>query len=141
MQQSNAVWLWLKSKRWLVIAGALTTIFGLIVSTSTVVPVVLKALGRPDCFTYADVYRDPFSEFRRDGVNWGEYPLEGGPARYNFRETHRTRDAIDLLNLTPRPDVPQWQTLIVELPVCGGTARLTVGTTEHWNDLYPVWRQ
>lgn len=140
-QQSNTILAWIKSKRLLVLAGALTTLFGFIISTSNVVPVVLKAFGRPDCFTYASVYRDPFSEFRQEGVFWREYPLEGGAARYEFKEAHRTRDAIDLLNLTPRPDVQEWQTLIVRLPVCGGTARLTVGTTEHWVDLYPIWRQ
>jgi hypothetical protein len=140
-QTFNAVLDWIKGKPFIVLAGALTTLFGLIMSTSNVIPVVLKALNRPDCLTYASVYRDPFSEFRQEGAFWREYPLAGGPANYEFKEAHRTRDNIDLLNLTPRPDVREWQTLLVRLPVCGGTATLTVGTTEHWVDLYPIWRQ
>jgi hypothetical protein len=133
-------WRWIKSKRLIVLAGALTTVFGLVISTSNVIPLILKALDRPDCLTYASIYRDPFSDFKLEGDVWREYPREGGAARYEFREVHRTRDNIDLLNLTPRPDTPDWKTLIVRLPVCGGTAKLTVGITEHWVDLYPVWR-
>ena len=60
--------------------------------------------------------------------------------RYEFRETHRTRDYIELLNLTPRPEERDWATLIVRLPVCEGTAKLTLGITQHWMDLYQVWR-
>jgi hypothetical protein len=142
MQQTfKAVLDWIKGKPFIVLAGALTTLFGLIMSTSNVIPVVLKTLNRPDCFTYASVYRDPFSEFRQEGALWREYPLEGGAARYEFKEAHRTREFIDLLNLTPRPEQRDWQTLIVRLPVCGGTAMLTVGLVEHWYDLYPIWRQ
>ena len=142
MQQTfNAVLDWIKGKPIIVLAGALTTVFGLIMSTSNVIPVVLKTLNRPDCLTYASVYRDPFSEFRQEGALWREYQPVGGPAKYEFRETHRTRDYIDLLNLTPRPEEPNWQTLLVRLPVCGGTARAAVGIAEHWFDLYPVWRQ
>ena len=139
-EKSGGFWSWIKSKRLLVIAGGLTTLFGLIVSASNVTPVVLKALGRPDCLTYAKVYHDPFSDFKLEDDRWREYPHEGGPARYEFREAHRTRENIDLLNLTPRPDTRDWQTLIVRLPVCGGTAQLTVGITENWVDLYPIWR-
>ena len=47
---------------------------------------------------------------------------------------------IELLNLTPRPEEREWATLIVRLPVCGGTAKLTLGITQHWVDLYEVWR-
>ena len=142
MQQTfNAVLAWIKGKPFVVLAGALTTLFGLIISTSNVIPVVLKTLNRPDCFTYASVYRDPFSEFRQEGAFWREYQPADGPAKYEFKETHRTREFIDLLNLTPRPEEPNWQTLLVRLPVCGGTARAAVGIAEHWFDLYPIWRQ
>jgi hypothetical protein len=136
-RKSSTVSDWIKSNRLIVLAGALTTIFGLVVSAHNALPVILSALNRPDCLTYATVYRDPFGYFKLEGDTWREY--QGGVVRYEFREVHRTRDGIDLLNLTPRPDVREWQTLIVRLPVCEGTAKLTVGTTEHWYDLYPVW--
>ena len=129
---------WIKSNRLIVIAGALTTVFGLVVSTSDVIPVILKALNRPDCLTYASVYRGPFGYFKLEGAVWREY--QGGAARFEFREVHRTRDNIDLLNLTERPEQPGWQTLRVRLPVCGGPAKLTIGITEQWHDLFEVWR-
>jgi hypothetical protein len=138
-QKSDAISRWIKSNRLIVIAGALTTVFGLVISTSNVIPVVLKTLDRPDCLTYASAYRGPFSVFKLEAGVWREY--QDGAVRYEFREVHRTRDDIDLLNLTPRSNVQEWQTLIVRLPVCGGTAKITAGITQHWYDLFTVWRE
>lgn len=140
MEKLDAISSWIKSNPLVVTAGALTTVFAFIISTSNVIPVILKALNLPDCLTYADVYHDSWSDFRHEGDKWREYPREGGTYRYEFRETHRTRDYIELLNLTPRPEERDWATLIVRLPVCGGTAKLTLGITQHWIDLYEVWR-
>jgi hypothetical protein len=131
---------WIKSNPLIVLAGALTTIFGLIISTSNVVPVILKAIDRPDCFTYSSVYHGPWSEFRFEGGLWREYPREGGVYRYEFKEVHRNRDNIDMLNLTPRPDTKGWETLMVRLPVCGGTAKINIGIVQRWADLFQVWR-
>ena len=139
MEKLDAISSWIKSNPLVVTAGALTTVFAFIISTSNVIPVVLKALNLPDCLTYADVYHDLWSDFKHEGDKWREYPREGGTYRYEFRETHRTRDYIELLNLTPRPEEREWATLIVRLPVCGGTAKLTLGITQHWVDLYEVW--
>ena len=132
---------WIKLNPLIVIAGALTTAFGLVISASNVIPVVLKSVNRPDCFTYADVYRGPWSNFKLEGKVWREYPPEGGVHRFEFRELYRTRDHINLQNLTPRADTPGWETMIVRLPVCGGTARITVGIPERWGDLCQVWRE
>lgn len=144
MEKLAAISNWIKSNPLIVLvgvlAGVLSTVFGLVITLSNVVPITLKALNRPNCFTYADVYHDSWSDFKREGAFWREYPREGGTYRYQFREVHRTRDNIDLLNLTRRPEHPGWETMIVRLPVCGGTAKVTMGITENWEDLYEVWR-
>ena len=101
MEKLDAISSWIKSNPLVVTAGALTTVFAFIISTSNVIPVVLKALNLPDCLTYADVYHDSWSDFKHEGDKWREYPREGGTYRYEFRETHRTRGYIELLNLTP----------------------------------------
>ena len=144
MEKLDAISNWIKSNPLIVLAGvlvgALTPIFGLVTDVSNVFKLTLKALNRPDCLTYADVYHDAWSDFKREGKFWREYPREGGTYRYEFREAHRTRDNIDLQNLTPRPEQPGWETMMVRLPVCGGTAKVTVGLTQHWENLYEVWR-
>jgi hypothetical protein len=132
---------WVKSNPLIVLAGALSTVFGLVVSASNVIPLILTGLNLPNCLTYATVYRIPWSYFKLEGELWREYPPNGGVHLYEFREFQRTRDNIDLLNLTPRPDTPGWQSLMVRLPVCGGTAKITVGIPEHWNDFADVRRE
>jgi hypothetical protein len=124
----------------IIVAGALTTTFGLIIGAGNVIPLLLKALNLPDCLTYSSVYRDPISYFKLEDGIWREYPPNGGTYRFEFRELHRTRDHIDLLNLTPRPDNSAWTNMVVRLPVCGGTAQISSGVPAHWTDLYTVWR-
>jgi hypothetical protein len=137
----SAVLDWIKSNR-LVFVGALTTIFGLIASVGTVYPLVLEGLNLPVCLTYANTYRKPESYFKHEGKVWHEYfPPDGSPFRYEFSEVRRTRDTIDLLNLTPRPEERNWASMIVRLPVCGGTAKLILGVPEHTIDLAEVWRE
>src|SRR5262249_32726480 len=131
---------WIKANPLKVLAGALTTVFGLIVGASNAIPVVLKWLNRPDCFTYASVYRTSWSYFQHEGERWREYPPNGGVHRYEFREVNRNPDHILLLNLTERPEIKDWTTLMVQLPVCGGTAKIAFGVPEHWSDLGQVWR-
>jgi hypothetical protein len=124
---------WIGSNRLIVLAGALTTLFGLIISVSNVTPVVLKMLDLPDCFSYATVYRLPWSSIKNEGGGkWREYPWDGTAYAFEFREFQRTRDNIDLLNLTPRAEIPGWQTMLVRLPVCGGTAQWTLSNPERW---------
>lgn len=121
------------------LAGIVAPVSALVAQTDKVIPVVLKTLDIPDCYKYADTYYDKWSEFRREGQMWREYPRAGGPYSFEFNELHRTRDVIELVNLTPRAEVPEWKTMVVSLPVCGGKARFAVGIPERWNDLFDVW--
>jgi hypothetical protein len=126
--------------KWIIVlAGALTTAFGLIISASTVAPLVLKALNLPDCWTYANVYYADQSHFKRDGRIWREYSNDGNALWYEFRETHRTRDYIYLLNLTERPGTYEWWRFNIRLPVCDGSAMMS-GFPEKWLTLMQVWR-
>jgi hypothetical protein len=59
---------------------------------------------------------------------------------FEFKEVRRTPDIIDLLNLTPRPTERDWQTMIVRLPVCGGSAKIILGIPERESKLAEVWR-
>jgi hypothetical protein len=121
------------------VAGIITPVSALVAQTDKVIPVVLKTLDIPDCYKYADTYYDKWSEFRREGKMWREYPRAGGPYSFEFNELHRSRDTIQLVNLTPRAEIPEWKTMVVSLPVCGGKARFAVGIPERWNDLFEVW--
>ena len=141
MEKESAIAKWVKSNPLILLAGALTTIFGLVISTGNVIPVILKGLNLPDCFTYATVYRIPWSYFKREDELWREYPPNGGKFMFEFREFQRTRDNIDLLNITPRLDNPAWQTLMVRLPVCGGMAKIAAGIPQHWGDLAQAHRE
>jgi len=126
-------WSWVGSNRLIVLAGALTTLFGLIISANNVLPVVFKMFDLPDCLSYATVYRLPWSSIKNEGGGtWREYPWDGTAVAFEFREFQRTRENIDLLNLTPRAEVPEWKTMLVRLPVCGGTAKWTTSNPERW---------
>jgi hypothetical protein len=130
---ATSLWNWLGSNRLIVLAGALTTLFGLIISANNVLPVLFKMFDMPDCLSYAAVYRLPWSSIKNEGGgNWREYPWDGSEVAFEFREFQRTRDNIDLLNLTPRAEIPGWKTMLVRLPVCGGTAQWTVSNPERW---------
>ena len=145
MEQTRATFLnrclrWVKPSLLALLVGVLTTIFTLIGAASNAVPVVLKTLNLPDCFTYADVYRGTQSDFKKEGAVWREYAPDAVAYHYEFREVGRTRDEILLRNLTPREGLVDSASLVVHLPVCGGTAKLTEGLPERWTDLEEVWR-
>lgn len=145
MEQARTTFLttylrWAKPSLLALLVGVLTTIFTLIGAASNAVPVVLKTLNLPDCFTYANVYRGTQSDFKKEGAVWREYAPDSVTYRYEFKEVDRTRDEILLRNLTPREGLADWASLVVHLPVCGGTAKLTEGLPEHWTDLEEVWR-
>jgi hypothetical protein len=124
---------WIGSNRLIVIAGVLTTLFGLIISANNVLPVMFKMFDLPDCLSYATVYRLPWSSIKNEGNGtWREYPWDGTEVAFEFKEFQRTRQDIDLLNLTPRDEIPGWKTMLVRLPVCGGTAQWTVSNPERW---------
>ncbi len=145
MEQARATFLntclsWVKPSLLALLVGGLTTIFTLIGAASNAVPVVLKTLNLPDCFTYANVYRGTQSDFKKEGAVWREYAPDALAYHYEFTEVGRTRDEILLRNLTPRDGLADTASLVVHLPVCGGTAKLTEGLPERWTDLEEVWR-
>ncbi len=146
MEQARATFLatylsWVKPSLLALLVGVLTTIFTLIGAASNAVPVILKTLNLPDCLTYADVYRGTQTDFKKEGVVWREYAPEAVAYLYEFKEVRRTRDEIILRNLTPREPPADSASLVVHLPVCGGTVKLTEGLPEHSTDLEQVWRQ
>ena len=130
---------WLKSHPLVISAGIVATLFGLITSGFTFVGTVTKVVGLPACFTYADVYHHATGRFGKEGLRWIEHPpFDGGSRHFIFQETHREPEYIYLLNQTPR-DGPS-NTMLLRLPVCGGTAQWSYQNPQHWVDLYFVWR-
>jgi hypothetical protein len=73
--------------------------------------------------------------FKYVGGKWLEYQPN---TKIEFNEVGRTRDYITLLNKTPRSN-PRWESMLVRLPVCGGTAQWTYENPEQWTDLYQVY--
>jgi hypothetical protein len=122
------------------LVGIVTTISTVIGAASNAVPLILKTLNVPDCFTYADVYPGTQSDFKKEGAVWREYAPDAVASNYEFEEVRRTRDEILLRDLTPREGVADSASLVVHLPVCGGTAKLTEALPERWTDLKEVWR-
>jgi hypothetical protein len=131
---------WVKPGLWALLVGIVTTISTVIGAASNAVPLILKTLNVPDCFTYADVYPGTQSDFKKEGAVWREYAPDAVASNYEFEEVRRTRDEILLRDLTPREGVADSASLVVHLPVCGGTAKVTEALPERWTDLKKVWR-
>ena len=144
MEQARATFLntylsWVKPNLLALLVGVLTTIFSLIGAASNAVPVILKTLNLPECFTYADAYGGTQSDFKKEGNVWREYAPDAVAFQSEFKEIERNRNEILLRNLTRR-ETADWGTLVVYLPVCGGTARMSEGRPERWTDLEKVWK-
>jgi hypothetical protein len=121
-------WLWLAS------AGTLTVVTYMVWS--------LAQQNQYFCFTFAEAYRDAYTVFKREGNFWREYSLETGKLAYEFKETGRTRNFIELLNLTPRPNTTNsGSTMRVRLPMCGGAAQMSWVAGDPWNFLFDVYRE
>jgi hypothetical protein len=145
MEQARATFLatylsWIKPSLLALLVGVMTTISSVIAATSSAVPVILKTLNLPACLTTSNVYRGTQSDFKKQGAVWREYPAGAADSSYEFSELRRTRDEILLRNLTPREGSTDPASLVVHLPVCGGTAKLAEGLPEHWTDLEEVWQ-
>jgi hypothetical protein len=145
MEQARATFLttylnWARPSLLALLVGVLTTIFSLIGAASNAVPVILKTLNLPECLTYADAYGGTQSNFKKEGSVWREYAPDAVAFQNEFKEIERSRNEILLRNLTPRATAPDWATLVVHLPVCGGTARMSEGMPERWTDLEQVWK-
>src|SRR5260370_34187085 len=120
MEQARATFLitylsWAKPSLLALVVGVLTTIFTLIGAASNAVPVILKTLNLPACFTSV-VYGGTQTDFQKDGEVWQEYAPEAVAYLYEFTEAPRTRDETILRNLTPRPSPPDSKSLIVHMP-------------------------
>src|ERR1700722_14459847 len=98
---------------WALLVGVVTTISTVISATSNAVPVILKTLNVPDCFTYADVYRGTQSDLKKVGAVRRKYAPDAVASNYEFKEVRRTRDEILLRNLTPRQGVADSASLVV----------------------------
>jgi hypothetical protein len=132
---------WLRPSLFALVVGGVTTattVFAMIGQAGNAVPVIMKTLNLPSCRT-SDFYRGTQSDFKKEGDVWREYPADAVTYRYEFKEIKRTRDVIMLRNLTPR-ETSDWATMVVHLPVCDGTAKLSEGLPERWTDLEQVWR-
>ena len=84
----------------------------------------------------SDVYYYYNGHFKRFGQKWTEFQPS---IKYDFEEIFRDRNYIVILNKTPR-DNPRWGSMLVRLPVCGGTAQWTYENPEQWTNLFQVER-
>lgn len=125
---------WLRSHPLIVLFGVFSTVVGILKGLMPALEAFTAVLGVPACFSYADKYTYSTGHFQRDGKHWTEV----NEAEYRFVETHRDRNYIILLNITPRVGNPP--TMILRIPVCGGTLQWTYQNPQRWIDLYEVWR-
>lgn len=128
----------LKSHPGMTILTVLATVIGLIKGIPPAWGAISEWCGVPYCLTYGDVYYYATGKFSYIG---NERWIENGAAVFSFKESKRSRDWILLLNDTDRVKRPVGdQTMIVRLPVCGGTAQWAHQNPGGWVDLYEVWR-
>jgi hypothetical protein len=127
---------WVKNNPiWSLVGGA-ASILGLVAGVPPACLAISQALNIPSCVTYSNTYYDSYGHFKKENDNWTEYQAN---AKLLFAEFSRMRDYITLLNLSPRAD-PRWATMLVRLPVRGGTAQWTYQNPENWVDLTTVFR-
>ena len=127
---------WVKENPIYGLAAALAPIVGLLAGLSGAMSSVAQVLGRPPCWTYSDVYYYYNGHFRNMEDKWVEFQPR---TKMIFNEISRNQAYIILLNKTPRDD-PRWESMLVRLPVCGGTAQWTEENPERWSDLFQVTR-
>ena len=128
---------WLKQHPIVGLLGVLSTAIGIVAGAPKAWQAVTWFAGLPECGSYSDAYYFYDGHFRKDGQNWTEYNNDG---KIQFKELHRTRDYIVLLNQTPRTD-PRARGMLVRLPACGGTAQWTYQNPEQWVNLFQVSRR
>lgn len=125
---------WLKANPIIGLLGVAGTIFGVVKGAPPAWDATTQILGIPRCLTYASVYYYPSGRFEKDGLNW----VEHGDTTFTFREIHRDRNNIVLLNTTPRAG--RQSAMILRIPVCSGTAQWSYQNPQQWIDLYETWR-
>lgn len=128
---------WLKRNPVYGLIVMLVPVVGFLSSLPGALSFVAQVSGRPSpCWTYSDVYYYAGGHFRNTGGGtWMEYQPA---AKMTFQEFSRDRNYITLLNKTPRTVDPRWASMLVRLPVCGGTAQWTEEDPQSWVDLYQV---
>jgi hypothetical protein len=112
---------WLKANPIVTIIGVVGTIFGVVKGAPPAWRAAMEMLGLPDCLTYSSVYHYPDGVFRVGDGGWIENNDDGNV--YRFKESYRNRNYIVLLNTTPRQG--RRSSMILRIPVCGGTAQWT----------------
>jgi hypothetical protein len=127
---------WLKANPIVTLLGILATIFGVLKGAPPAWSAVTEILGVPRCLTYSSIYYYSSGRFEKSsGDTW----IEHGDAVFTFKETHRDRNYIILLNTTPRAG-PKAR-MILRIPVCGGRLQWTYENySGYWTNLYEVWR-
>ncbi|MDN3621628.1 hypothetical protein [Methylobacterium isbiliense] len=98
-----------------------------------------RFLGRPYCLSYSDVYMYPGGAFQRRGEDWIEVPTYRNVDVSYFDEIERTTDYIYIVNAPSRSNT-KVSAITIRLPVCGGTAQVTVPSADDWIDTHTVWR-
>jgi hypothetical protein len=128
---------WLKKNPIYTAIGVLGTVFGFIKGIPPAWTAISETFGIPECVTVSDryyYYSGHFTNTRPD--TWVEFQPA---AKLNFLEINRNRNYVILLNKTPRAD-PRWESMLVRLPICGGTAQWTYENPQQWVDLFDVAR-
>lgn len=128
--------LWVQKNPLIGLVGVVGPVLGLIVAVPNAWNAATNIAGLPACVFYPKVYYYNNGHFKDiGGGNWVEYQIQ---ARFKFVEIARNRDYINLKNLTRRTD-PRWESMLVRLPSCGGTAQWTYENPEAWTDLFQVF--
>jgi hypothetical protein len=127
---------WLKANPLITLLGIVATLFGVLKGAPPAWNATTQMIGSPNCLTYGNLYHYPTGFFQRTEINWTEHGDDG--AIMKFRELHRDREYIVLLNLTQRAG--RNSPMILRIPVCGGTMQWSYENPQQWIDLYNVWR-
>jgi hypothetical protein len=117
------------------------TLLGVIAALPSAVSAIEEIGGWPKCLHYSASYRYATGVFQQTGKDhWTERDIENVPPTFTFefKELYREREYITIQNLTFRPEHPQG-TMLVRIPVCGGTIQLTYENPQRWIDLYQSW--
>jgi hypothetical protein len=129
---------WIKDHPVVVVIGVIGTIAAIFKAAPDVWEYVTRILDIPTCIAYADVYYITTGSFsKKDGNHWIETNNSGKFA--DFKETHRTREYIHLLNVTPREG--NTHPMIIRIPACGGIISWTYENPIRWQDLTHTWKQ
>ena len=136
--QTMANWIKSKSNPVLILLTGAGTLVALVSAFLTNIESISQFFDRRHCLTYASGYRGVSNLFKKEGGEWVEY--QSGTARFKFEETGRDGGYLYLHNKTERPENPEWATLAVRLPRCGGEAGITSGLPQRpWVRLADVW--